>query len=371
MRTYRFGVITGMIILIFGLTGCGSTQVSTSHETQSVQKSKSASKSIVQTKSSSLKSLTSTQAFNLAMKADKDITSQWTINQWSAPWLVVSGPVVNANVSQGAIFLIKNRQAVLVHKGTMIPRLASFPIPGHPHLVIGMGTVSGCDVSGPYVINSYCAQGFTNMIILSSHWPYIVKHWEGLPGSASIVSLPHKHIGIDFVLDTPYFNGNGSLTGWNTNKPFESVVLQWDSSAQTLAVNHFGFELTNLTPSLAKGLGYQGQGVYLGYTMPPASTDNVPAPSIITSFEGIPVTSATQITLQESRSTPLTPVTITVWHGGATTPFTITPTQESFSSWLANSINIISDPSPSASIPSSSPSSTPSPSSSPSPSPSS
>ena len=55
--------------------------------------------------------------------------------------------------------------------------------------MIGLGLVSGCAVIGPYVINAYCAEAFTNVLLLSPHWPYVVAHWTGIPGTASPVTL--------------------------------------------------------------------------------------------------------------------------------------------------------------------------------------
>ncbi len=55
--------------------------------------------------------------------------------------------------------------------------------------MIGLGLVSGCAVIGPYVINAYCAEAFTNVLLLSPHWPYVVAHWTGIPDTASPVTL--------------------------------------------------------------------------------------------------------------------------------------------------------------------------------------
>ena len=282
-------------------------------------------------------SLTARQAFALAAKADSAVTPQWTENQWSPPWLVVSAPTQgDGSVTQGKIFLIEGQKATLVHTGSMIPHLVAFPIPGHRDTVLGLGKISACVASGPYAVGLPCADSYTNVLILTSQWPFIVLHLQSLPVSASTVTVPgSSEPGVDMVMYTPEQDSSGSLTGWNVNQPWLSVVAQWDSASRTLVVDHVGLSVESMTPLLAQGLGYSGQGVYLAQTSGPAAQDDIPTPSIITAVNGTPAAGVSQLILAFSRSPLGTSIRLTVWHGGNTTTYAVRPDVESVSQWLS------------------------------------
>lgn len=338
-------VVTTSVVL----AGCGPafssrhTTVSSpvpSHGVTRATTGKTSTPPTSEASSSASASISVQKAFALAQKADSRITEQWTVTQWMPPWLVVSAPVAgDGSNTEGAVFWVNSGAATLIHAGTLVPHLTPFPIPGHDHVVLGLGTISGCAATGPYAVGTYCAEAFTNVLVLTPHWPYLVLHLKSLPASASVVSLPGQNTpGIDFVIYTPNFDNTGALTGWDPGQPFRNVVAHWDSTLQTLAVNHTGLSFSALTPDLASGLGYSGSGVYLNQVVGPAQSAGIPAPSVITAVDNTPVTSPNQLGLFISRQLPARPIFLSVWNGGSTTRYSVTPTPEPFSTWLSNTL---------------------------------
>lgn len=273
-------------------------------------------------------------AVALAHRADSK-TASWHVEQWMNPWLVLSAPVAgDGSNTQGVIFLVTPKRARVVQEGPALFRLHHWSPPGQLGLTVGIGGVSPCatGVNSEWMMGGYCAEGFTTIVVLETRSPHVLYQGAPLPLNAHVVQLTSRTQALGLTLYTPEI-ASYKLLGWHQNRPWISVVAQWDAHLHRPVIGSVGLEVSRLTATLRRGLGYAGQGVYLLQTSGAAARARLPTPSAIVALDGHAVT-MTSFGIVLTRLPITQPLRVTVWVGGSLRTYTLHPDLLGMNAWL-------------------------------------
>jgi len=148
------------------------------------------------------------------------------------------------------------------------------------------------------------------------------------PGNSGgpLVDLKGEVIGINSVILSP----TGTFAGYGFAIPSNMAkeVLGQLEDTGTVTRGYLGFNIQDLTPDIAEGLGLPGEtrGAVVPYVRPdlPAEKAGVKPNDVVVKFNGKPVTSANQLLNLVAQTPPDTKATLTVLRDGKTVEVTAT-----------------------------------------------